>query len=103
MTRSPTFSSFRDTCLRSRRSWSAGPTRIPRSGTGWTAAFLHDETYRRPKASEIEATYEQRENPRVVALHGVPELKAEIERGGIKSLAEFYTSDAKVPARGVPP
>jgi hypothetical protein len=26
-----------------------------------------------------------------------PELKAEIEKRGIKNLAEFYTSDAKYP------
>jgi len=62
-----------------------------------TAAFLHDETYRLPTAAEIEATYEQREVRGWARYMAYPELKAEIERLGITSLAQFYTSDAKYP------
>jgi nitroreductase len=62
-----------------------------------TAAFLHDETYRRPTAEEIAATYEQREIRGWARYMAYPELKAEIERRGITSLAQFYTSDAKYP------
>ena len=59
------------------------------------AAFLHDETYRRPSDAELEATYEQREVRGWARYMAVPELKAAIEARGITSLAQFYTSEAK--------
>jgi nitroreductase len=62
-----------------------------------TAAILHDETYRHPTAEEIEETYRQRELRGWARYMAYPELKAEIEKRGIKNLAEFYTSDAKYP------
>ena len=59
------------------------------------AAFLHDETYRRPDAAAIDAIYDQREVRGWERYMAHPELKAEIERLGITSLAQFYTSEAK--------
>jgi len=61
------------------------------------AAFLHNETYRRPTPAEIEATYRDREIKGWARYMAYPELKAEIEKRGIQSLAQFYTSDAKYP------
>lgn len=59
------------------------------------AALLHDETYRRPTATDIDATYAEREVRGWARYMAVPELKAAIEARGITSLAQFYTSDAK--------
>jgi hypothetical protein len=59
------------------------------------AAFLHDETYRRPDAAAIDTIYAQREQRGWARYMAYPELKAEIERLGITSLAQFYTSEAK--------
>jgi nitroreductase len=59
------------------------------------AALLHDETYRRPGAADIDAIYAQREVRGWQRYMAVPELKAAIEARGITSLAQFYTSDAK--------
>jgi nitroreductase len=59
------------------------------------AAILHDETYRRPTADEIDATYAEREVRGWQRYMAVPELRAAIEAAGITSLAEFYTSKAK--------
>ncbi len=59
------------------------------------AALLHDERYRRPDAGGIDAIYAQREVRGWQRYMAMPELKAEIERLGITSLAEFYTSEAK--------
>lgn len=59
------------------------------------AAFLHDETYRRPTDAELEATYTQREVRGWARYMAYPELKAKIEALGITSLAQFYTSTAK--------
>ncbi|MEK7348571.1 MAG: nitroreductase family protein [Candidatus Eisenbacteria bacterium] len=59
------------------------------------AAFLHDETYRRPTEEELEATYAQREVRGWARYMAYPELKAKIEALGITSLAQFYTSEAK--------
>lgn len=59
------------------------------------AAFLHDETYRRPDAADIDALYAQREQRGWARYMAIPSLKAEIERLGITSLAQFYTSEAK--------
>lgn len=59
------------------------------------AAFLHDETYHRPSAEALDATYRERELRGWARYMAVPELKAEIEARGITSLAQFYTSEAK--------
>lgn len=59
------------------------------------AALLHDETYRRPDAAAIDAIYAQREQRGWARYMAMPELKAEAERLGITSLAQFYTSEAK--------
>jgi hypothetical protein len=54
------------------------------------AALLHDERYRRPDAGGIDAIYAQREVRGWQRYMAMPELKAEIERLGITSLAGFY-------------
>ncbi|MCA9728203.1 MAG: nitroreductase family protein [Candidatus Eisenbacteria bacterium] len=59
------------------------------------SALIHDETYHRPSEEELLRTYEQREVRGWARYMSYPELKAEIERRGITSLAQFYTSDAK--------
>lgn len=59
------------------------------------AAFLHDERYRRPDAADIDTIYAQREVRGWQRYMAMPELRAEIERLGITSLAQFYTSQAK--------
>ena len=56
---------------------------------------LHDEVYRRPSDSELEAVYEQREVRGWARYMAFPELKARIEELGITSMAQFYTSTAK--------
>ena len=58
-------------------------------------AFLHDETYRRPTDTELDAIYQQREVRGWARYMAYPELKAKIEALGITSLAQFYTSTAK--------
>ena len=58
-------------------------------------AMLHDERYRAPSASELDAIYADREQRGWERYMAVPELKAAIEARGITSLAQFYTSDAK--------
>ncbi len=59
------------------------------------AAFLHDETYHRPSAAELDVLYCEREVRGWARYMAMPELKAEIEARGITSLAQFYTSEAK--------
>lgn len=59
------------------------------------AAFLHDETYHRPDAAEIDALYTEREVRGWARYRAMPDLAAEIEALGITSLAQFYTSKAK--------
>jgi nitroreductase len=59
------------------------------------AAFLHDETYRRPSDAELDAIYAEREQRGWARYMAMPELKAEAEALGITSLAQFYTSKAK--------
>jgi len=59
------------------------------------AALMHDEKYRRPSDAELDATYRQREVRGWERYMAYPELRAEIERLGITSLAQFYTSEAK--------
>jgi len=60
-----------------------------------TAAFLHDERYRRPSEEEIDRIYEQREVRGWQRYMAIPELRERIERAGITSLAHFYTSEQK--------
>lgn len=59
------------------------------------AAFLHDETYRRPNDAQLEAIYAQREIKGWARYMAYPELKAKVEALGVTSLAQFYTSTAK--------
>jgi nitroreductase len=58
-------------------------------------AFLHDESYHRPTDAELDATYAERELRGWERYTAVPELKARMEALGIRSLAQFYTSEAK--------
>jgi nitroreductase len=59
------------------------------------SAFLHDERHRATTPEEIEATYRDREVKGWERYMSMPPLKALIEREGITSLAEFYTSKVK--------
>jgi hypothetical protein len=58
-------------------------------------AFLHDEKYHCPTASELEKIYEQREVRGWARYMANPELKKLAEEHGITSLAQFYTSELK--------
>jgi nitroreductase len=57
--------------------------------------FVHEETYRRSTADEIEEIYAQRELRGWARYMSDPRLKALVEEHGIRSLAEFYTSKVK--------
>ncbi len=59
------------------------------------SAFLHDERYRKTTPEEIDTTYREREVKGWERYMSMPPLKAVIEREGITSLAEFYTSKVK--------
>jgi nitroreductase len=59
------------------------------------SAFLHEERYRATTPEEIETTYREREVKGWERYMSMPPLKAIIEREGIASLAEFYTSKVK--------
>jgi nitroreductase len=59
------------------------------------SAFLHDERYRATTLDEIERTYREREVKGWERYMSMPQLKALIEREGITSLADFYTSKIK--------
>jgi nitroreductase len=59
------------------------------------AAFLHEERYRPTSDDEIEATYQDRDVKGWQRYQSMPALKAMMEREGISSLAEFYTSKIK--------
>lgn len=59
------------------------------------AAFLHDERYRPTTREEIESTYRDREVKGWERYMSMPQLKALVEREGITSLADFYTSKVK--------
>ncbi len=59
------------------------------------AAFVHEETYRRPTEDELAAIYERREVKGWERYMAMPDLKAAIEARGITSLAQFYTSEIK--------
>ncbi|GAA3995870.1 NADPH-dependent oxidoreductase [Deinococcus rubellus] len=58
-------------------------------------AFVHDETYQKPSASELEDMYEAREESGWQRYMSVPRLKAMCDEGGITSLAQMYTSPYK--------
>jgi nitroreductase len=68
--------------------------RLPLTG------LIHEEKYRLPSGAEIEETYRDREVAGWKRYMSIPALKAKIEAMGIKSLAEFYTSDAKYSPAG---
>ncbi len=57
--------------------------------------FLHDERYRATTPDEIESAYREREIKGWERYMSMPALKALIEREGITSLADFYTSKVK--------
>jgi len=59
------------------------------------SSFLHEERYHRPSAVELDEIYEQREARGWARYMASPELKAMVEKLGITSLAQFYTSEAK--------
>jgi len=59
------------------------------------AAWLHDERYQRPDDAQIDATFAEREVKGWNRYMAVPELRERIEAAGIRSLAEFYTSEHK--------
>lgn len=64
-------------------------------------AYIHDETYQHPSEDELLALYAEREVKgwkRYQALGG--EMVAEMERLGITTLAQFYTSELKYPPEG---
>lgn len=60
-----------------------------------TAAMLHDEVYRVPTDTDIDATYREREQRGWERYMSIPQIKAEIEAAGITSLAQYYTSKIK--------
>lgn len=57
--------------------------------------LLHDETYHRPTAAELDAGYAERERRGWERYMAMPELRHRIEEAGITSLAQFYTSPLK--------
>jgi nitroreductase len=59
------------------------------------STFLHDERYRAITPEEIESTYREREIKGWERYMSMPAVKALMEREGIASLAEFYTSKVK--------
>ena len=61
------------------------------------SAIVHEETYHYPDDLELAEIFESREQKGWERYMSIPELKAEIEKRGITSLAQFYTSDAKYP------
>ena len=60
-----------------------------------TRAFLHSEAYRLPDGPELEAVYAEREVRGWARYMAIPEVRARLEASGIRSLAEFYTSEIK--------
>lgn len=60
---------------------------------GW----LHDEIYRRPTSTEIDDVYEERERRGWERYMANPALKRLAEERGIRTLAQFYTSEIKYP------
>jgi hypothetical protein len=57
--------------------------------------LVHDERYQRPDGNRLDAIFAEREVRGWNRYMSVPALRARIERHGIRSLAEFYTSDQK--------
>ncbi|KAJ3405395.1 hypothetical protein CcCBS67573_g00571 [Chytriomyces confervae] len=62
-----------------------------------TKAYIHNEVYHKPDPQEIAEMYASREVSGWNRYMGQPELRAKIEKNGIKGLAEYYTSDFKYP------
>ena len=58
-------------------------------------AFLHEERYQRPTATQLDAIYADREHKGWERYMSMPRLKALAEEHGITSLAQFYTSKVK--------
>jgi nitroreductase len=59
------------------------------------ASLVHNETYQDPSNDEILATFKDREQLGWERYRSMPDVMKEIERLGIKHLAEYYTSEAK--------
>ena len=59
------------------------------------AAFLHEETYRTVSDAELAALYAEREVQGWDRYLAFPGLRQKMEREGITSLAQFYTSRIK--------
>ena len=58
-------------------------------------SFLHDETYHKPSADELDEIYRLREVKGWERYMSHPEIKQRIEEMGITSLAQYYTSKVK--------
>lgn len=58
-------------------------------------ALVHHEVYRRVEGEELDAVFADRERKGWERYMAMPRLKALIEEHGIRSLAEFYTSEVK--------
>jgi nitroreductase len=58
-------------------------------------SLIHEETYHMPTDEDIEATYEHREVRGWQRYMSMPDIRQEIEEKGIKSLAQYYTSEVK--------
>ncbi len=58
-------------------------------------AYIHDETYRKPSATDLEDLYRAREESGWQRYMAMPRLRAMCEEGGITSLAQMYTSPYK--------
>lgn len=59
------------------------------------SAFLHEERYRPITHEEIESTYSDREEKSWQRFMSLPTVKEMLEREGITSLAQLYTSKVK--------
>jgi len=60
-----------------------------------TQSLIHQEKYHLPSVQELEETYRDRMEKGWARYMAYPELKRLIEERGIRSLAEFYTSEVK--------
>jgi hypothetical protein len=56
---------------------------------------LHEERYRQPTETEIDAVYSEREQRGWERYMSMPNVKAAIEAKGLTSLAQSYTSEIK--------
>ncbi len=54
--------------------------------------LIHHDTYRAPGPAEIARTYDARETAGWERYMAVPELRAMIEKSGVKNLAQVYTT-----------